>query len=55
MNFGHTREDLTKSALLFFPLHSFLVVYQPTVSPIRIVAVLRGKRNVKRILKERPE
>src|SRR5438105_1957507 len=50
---GHTRKDLTLRPVLFFPLHSFLVVYQPDVRPIRIMAVLRGRRNVKRILKER--
>ena len=37
----------------FFPLYSFLVVYQPDERPIRIMAVLRGRRNIKRILKER--
>ena len=45
--------DLTKRPVLFFPLYSFLVVYQPEVRPVRIIAVLRGSRNVKRILKER--
>jgi antitoxin ParD1/3/4/toxin ParE1/3/4 len=50
---GHTRKDLTKRPVLFFPLYSFLVVYQPDVKPIRIMAVLRGRRNVKRILQER--
>jgi antitoxin ParD1/3/4/toxin ParE1/3/4 len=51
---GHTRKDLTHRPVLFFPLYSFLVVYQPDVRPVRIVAVLRGRRNLKRILKERP-
>jgi antitoxin ParD1/3/4/toxin ParE1/3/4 len=51
---GHSRKDLTKRPFLFFPLYSFLVVYQPDVKPIRIMAVLRGRRNVKRILQERP-
>ncbi len=51
---GHTRKDLTKRHVLFFPMYSFLVVYQPDVKPIRIMALLRGKRNVKRILKGRP-
>ena len=50
---GHTRKDLTKRPVLFFPLHSFVIVYQPDVTPVRIMAVLRGKRNVKRILRER--
>jgi antitoxin ParD1/3/4/toxin ParE1/3/4 len=51
---GHTRKDLTKRPVLFFPLYSFLVIYQPDVKPLRIIAVLRGRRNVTRILKQRP-
>jgi len=51
---GHIRNDLTKRPVLFFPLYSYLVIYQPEVKPTRIIAVLRGKRNVKRILRERP-
>ncbi len=43
---GHTRRELTSRPGLFFPLYSFLVVYQPDVRPIRIMAVLRGKRRV---------
>jgi antitoxin ParD1/3/4 len=50
---GHARIDLTKRPVLFFPLYSFLIVYRPDVKPIRIMAVLRGSRNVKRILRER--
>lgn len=50
---GHSRKDLTKRPVLFFPLYSFLVVYQPDVKPIRIVAVVRGKRDVKQFLKQR--
>lgn len=45
--------SLTTRPVLFFPLYSFLVVYQPDVQPIRIMAVLRGRRNVKRILRKR--
>ena len=51
---GHSRKDLTKRPVLFFPLYSFLVMYQPDVKPIRVMAVLRGRRNVRRILQERP-
>jgi plasmid stabilization system protein ParE len=50
---GHRREDLTPRPVLFFPLYSYLIVYQPDVDPIRIMAVLRGTRDVKRILKRR--
>jgi antitoxin ParD1/3/4/toxin ParE1/3/4 len=50
---GHVRRDLTRRPVLFFPLYSFLVVYQPDVAPIRIMAVLRGKRNLKSYLRKR--
>jgi hypothetical protein len=44
------RKELTHRPVLFFP---FLVAYQPAMQPLRILAVLRGRRNVKRILEER--
>lgn len=50
---GHRREDLTPRPVLFFPLYSYLIVYQPDVDPIRIMAVLRGARNVEQVLKKR--
>ena len=51
---GHRRTDLTNRPVLFFPLYSYLIVYLPSVDPIRIMAVLHGKRNLKRLLKTRP-
>ena len=36
---GHARKDITSQPVLFFPLYSFLVVYQPEARPIRILAV----------------
>jgi plasmid stabilization system protein ParE len=50
---GHTRKDLTSRPVLFFPMYSFLIVYQPDTRPIRIMAVLRGRRNLKGLLKKR--
>lgn len=50
---GHRRKDLTPRPVLFFPMYSFLVIYHPDTKPIRIMAVLRGKRDVKRILQRR--
>jgi plasmid stabilization system protein ParE len=52
---GHSRADLTERNVLFFPMYAFLIVYQADVRPIRIMAVLRGTRNVKRILRERSQ
>ncbi len=50
---GHSRRELTLRHVLFFPLYSFLVVYQPDARPVRMIAVLRGKRDLKRVLKKR--
>jgi antitoxin ParD1/3/4 len=50
---GHSRKDLTRRPVLFFPLYSYLIVYQPEIDPIRIMAVVHGRRNVKRVLKKR--
>ena len=50
---GHVREDLTKRPVRFMRLHHFLVVYDPSAKPLHILAVLRGTRNVKRILRQR--
>jgi plasmid stabilization system protein ParE len=53
---GHTRSDLTGRALRFWTLTrypNYTVVYRPETSPLQVVAVLHGKRNVPRILKGR--
>lgn len=50
---GHTRRYLTSRPVLFFPMYSFPIVYQPDARPIRIMAILRGTRNLKRLLKKR--
>ena len=53
---GHTRRDLTTRNLRFWTLTrypNYVVVYRPETSPLEIVAVLHGKRNIGQILKER--
>ena len=32
---GHRRKDLTRRPVLFFPLYSYLIVYQADVDPIQ--------------------
>jgi antitoxin ParD1/3/4 len=46
---GHTRTDLTSHPVLFFTIYSYMVVYRAN-TPLEIVRVLHGKRDVKRIL-----
>lgn len=49
---GHKRTDLTSRTVLFFSLYQYMIVYRRTES-VEIVAVLHGKRDVRRILKSR--
>jgi plasmid stabilization system protein ParE len=54
---GHTRPDLTTRSLRFWTLSrypNYTVVYRPETTPLQIVAVLHGKRNIRRILGQRP-
>lgn len=54
---GHSRADLTARALRFWTLTrypNYTIVYRPETSPLQVVAVLHGKRNMRRMLKERP-
>jgi plasmid stabilization system protein ParE len=54
---GHSRLDLTTRSLRFWTLTRYpndTVVYRPETAPLQVVAVLHGKRNVRRILKQRP-
>ena len=48
---GHKRTDLTSHPVLFFTLYSYMIVYRPH-TPLEIVRVLHGKRDVKRILRQ---
>jgi plasmid stabilization system protein ParE len=54
---GRTRSDLTSRPLRFWTITrypNYTVVYRPETSPLQVVAVLHGKRNLRRILKLRP-
>jgi plasmid stabilization system protein ParE len=55
-NRGHTRADLTSRSLRFWTLTrypNYTVVYRPETSPLQVIAVLHGKRNLRRLLKRR--
>ena len=52
---GHWRPDLTTRSLLDTkPVPNYTVVYRPETDPLQIIAVLHGKRNIRRTLKQRP-
>jgi plasmid stabilization system protein ParE len=53
---GHTRTDLTSRSLRFWTLSrypNYTIVYRPEMSPLQVIAVLHGRRNLRRALKER--
>jgi plasmid stabilization system protein ParE len=53
---GHFRPDLSSRALRFWTLTrypNYAVVYRPETAPVQIVAVIHGKRNIRRVLKQR--
>lgn len=47
---GHRREDLTPTALKFWPIFSYLIVYDPIPRPIVIVRVLHASRDIEALL-----
>jgi len=49
---GHKRSDLTSRDVLFFSVYQYMIVYR-RATLVEIVAVLRGKRDVTRLLKAR--
>ena len=50
---GHRRTDVTKGDVLFWDVRPYVIVYQPEARPLDIVAVLHGRRNIKKVLRER--
>jgi antitoxin ParD1/3/4/toxin ParE1/3/4 len=50
---GHWRKNLTDERVKFFPVYSYLIVYRPDMKPFQVVAILHGRRDVERILKDR--
>ena len=47
---GHLRQDLTPLPVKFWPVFSYLIIYDPVARPLGIVRVLHGRRDVEAIL-----
>jgi plasmid stabilization system protein ParE len=53
---GRRRPNISKRPVLFWTLtryRNYLVVYRPDTTPVEIIAVLHGKRDLRRMLKQR--
>lgn len=48
---GHFRRDLASKPVRFWPIHSFLIIYDPATQPLEIVRILSGYRDVAALLK----
>ena len=47
---GHRRDDLTEEPVLFWPVGSYLIIYDPNAKPIAVVRVVHGARDVPSLL-----
>jgi plasmid stabilization system protein ParE len=52
---GHTREDLLPSVIRFWPVDAYLILYLAARTPIEILAVVHGARDVPAIMNHRAE
>jgi plasmid stabilization system protein ParE len=43
---GHSREDLIDQPVLFWPVGSYLIIYDPRTKPLAVVRVVHGARDV---------
>ncbi|MCH8269553.1 MAG: type II toxin-antitoxin system RelE/ParE family toxin [Acidobacteria bacterium] len=47
---GHLRADLTDKPVRFWPVRSYLIIYRPDTTPLQIVRVLHGARDIESLL-----
>jgi antitoxin ParD1/3/4/toxin ParE1/3/4 len=52
---GHRRDDLADESLRAWPVFSFVIVYRPETSPLHVVRVLHGARDIGGIFGEGAE
>lgn len=53
---GHVRPSVTSRSLRFWTLtryRNYAIVYRPETTPLQVVAIVHGKRNLRRVLKPR--
>jgi len=43
---GHVRADVADASHRFWPVRDFLIIYHPETSPLEIVRILRGSRDI---------
>jgi plasmid stabilization system protein ParE len=48
---GHVRADLTRRPVRFWPLYSYIIVYRADATPLQILRVLSGCRDIAALLR----
>ncbi len=48
---GHLRRDLTSKRVRFWPVRSYLVIYDAEAHPLEVVRILSGFRDIAALLK----
>ena len=51
---GHSREDLTGEPVKFWPVFSYLIVYDPVMKPLGVARILHGSQNLEAMFRLRP-
>lgn len=49
---GHTRTDLAGPELRFVSLHKFMIAYRPETTPVQIMRILHGSRDIESVFRE---
>lgn len=47
---GHVRPDLTDRPVRFWAVRSYLIVYRPDTTPLQVIRVLSGYRDIAALL-----
>ena len=51
---GHKREDLAENRpVLFWPMRDYLIIYKPETTPLEIITIARGSRDLSQIISRR--
>lgn len=49
---GHTRADVDDSRYRFWSVYDYLIVYQHNRTPIEVIRVINGRRDIPNILRQ---
>jgi len=51
---GHSRDDLTDEPVKFWPVFSYLIVYDPDMKPLGVPRVLHASQDLETLFRNRP-